>query len=303
MHPSKNAILGRDFCGIGADSIAVALAAGLPDGDGQALREVEVAPLTGRDEQWLNRRRRGWSLPQWVTRLLGEKVICRGRPLGAEEAARLSVVDRDFLILQLRMLTFGRDIWGITHCPHAACGAKLDFSFDLSSIKLPSNPVQNRITTWVGYGDHRIEFSYRQPNGLDQEAIAVLVFSDPYRAWLRLLARCIVGWESTPAVTAEFLDDLPRELLGDVDQTMAANTGTLDRDIEFTCAECQRGFVNTLDIQSYFWQELQYTSGNLWEEVHHLASFYHWSEADILSLTRWKRKLYLEFINRQRRYQ
>jgi hypothetical protein len=303
LQPSKNAIICRDFSGIGAESITTALAAGLPDSGRQALHQVEVEPLTGRDEQWLTHRRPDWSLPQWVTGLLGEKVIYRGRPIGTEKAARLSVVDRDFLILQLRMLTFGRDIWGITHCPHAACGAKLDFSFDLSSIKLPPHPVQRRITTCVGDGDDRIELSFRQPNGQDQKAIADLVFSDPYSAWLSLLTRCVIRWESRTAITAEFLDDLPRQLLSDIDHTMAGSTASLDRDIEFTCAECQRSFVNTLDMQSFFWQELQYGSWNLWEEVHQLASLYHWSEAEILSLTRWKRKLYLNLIKRQRAYQ
>jgi hypothetical protein len=303
LKPSKNAIISRDFSGIGSDSIPVALVADLPDSDRQVLREVVVEPLTGKDEQWLNRCSPGGNLPQWVTRLLGDKVLWRGKPIGAEEAARLSVVDRDLLILYLRMLTFGRQIWGITHCPQAPCDAKLDFTFDLSTIKLPPDPVQSPITTWAGSGDERIDFSFRQPNGLDQEAIADLVFSDPYQAWLTLLSRCIVKWESLDTVTAELLGDLPRELLRNVDQTMAAETGSLDWDIEFTCVECEHRFVTALDIQSYFWQELQFASQNLWEEVHHLAAFYHWSEADILSLTRWKRKLYLGIINQQRRYQ
>lgn len=303
MKPSKNAIISRDFSGIGSDSIAVALAAGLADSDRQAPPEVVVEPLTGRDEQWLTRRSREWNLPQWVTRLLGDKVVYRGNPIGTEAAARLSVVDRDLLILHLRMLTFGRDIWGITHCPQAACGAKMDFTFALSSIKLPPHPVQFQISTWAGQEDDRIEFSFRQPNGLDQEAIAGLVFSDPYLAGLSILSRCIVEWESLDTVTVEHLGDLPGELLRSVDQTMAAGTGSLDWDIEFTCVECEHRFVTALDIQSYFWQELQFSSQNIWQEVHHLASFYHWSEADILSLTRWKRKLYLGFINRQRRDQ
>lgn len=303
MKPSKNAIIARDFAGIGSQSIAVPIAVDSSDADRQLPREVMVEPLTGRDEQELNVGSRPWSLPAWITRLLGDKVICRGRSIGAEAAARLSVLDRDLLILHLRMLTFGREIWGLTHCPQAACQAKLDFSFDLSSLKLPQDPPDGLLSSRVTKDGVHLEFSFRQPNGLDQEAIAAMVFSDPYLAWLTLLSRCIVRWDTQDSLTAEQLGELPREVLQSVDQIMAAKTGSLDWDIEFTCDECGRRFVKVLDIQSYFWQELQFSSLDIWEEVHRLAWFYHWSEGDILSLTRWKRKFYLGFITQQRHAQ
>lgn len=303
MKPSKNAIIARDFAGIGEQSMAVALTADRTDTDLQLAREVMVEPLTGRDEEQLTGRSRPWSLPAWVTRLLGDKVVSLGRPIGAEAAARLSVVDRDLLILHLRRLTFGREIWGVTHCPRATCKAKLDFTFDLASLKLPPDREKRLISSRVANAAGSLEFSFRQPDGQDQEAIAELVFSDPYLAWLTLLSRCIVRWEGQDHLTAEKLGELPRDLLQSVDQIMSAKTASLDWDIEFTCDECSRRFVKVLDIQSYFWQELQFSSRDIWEEVHRLAWFYHWSEAEILSLTRWKRKLYLGFINQQRHAQ
>ncbi len=293
-------MLSRDFSGIGSDSIMVTLASGLPGSNRADIQDVVVEPLTGQDEQWLDRRGQGWSLPNWVTRLLGARVFYEGMPVGADKAARLSVVDRDLLILYLRMLTFGQEIWGITYCPHRSCGAKLDFTFDLSSLKLPPQPPQFLESSTVSIGEKQIEFSFREPNGLDQAAIDGLMVIDHYQAWLKLLTRCLVKWEDTDSVTTEILGDLPREILLTIDQTMAANMGSLDWDIEFICVECKQSFRSTLDIQSYFWQELQFSNQNLWEEIHHLAFFYHWSEADILALSRWKRKMYLGFISRQR---
>lgn len=303
MKPSKNAIIARNFAGIGEQSIGVALTLDRTDSNRQLPREVIVEPLTGRDEAQLTGGSRQWSLPAWVTRLLGDKVVSRGRPIGAEAAARLPVVDRDLLILHLRMLTFGREIWGLTRCPRATCKVKLDFTFDLASLELPPDhekgPTSGRVANAAG----SLDFSFRQPDGLDQEAIAELVFSDPYLAWLTLMSRCIVRWEGQDSLTAEKLGELPRDLLQELDQIMAAKTASLDWDIEFTCDECGRRFVKVLDIQSYFWQELQFSSRDIFEEVHRLAYFYHWSETDILSLTRWKRRLYLGFINQQRQTQ
>ena len=37
-----------------------------------------------------------------------------------------------------------------------------------------------------------------------------------------------------------------------------------------------------------------------YDEVHTLASHYHWSEADILDLPQAKRRLYIDLINRAR---
>jgi hypothetical protein len=299
LKPSKNAIISRDFSGFGADSMTVALCSGLPDKELGTIRDVVVEPLTGKDEQRLSCRDDGWRLPAWVTRLLGDKIFFEGQPLGAERAARLSVIDRDLLILCLRTLTFGRKIWGITNCPHQRCGVKLDFTFDLSFVVLPPVPLSTIKSSSVSKGADRFDFSFREPNGLDQAAIAALAVSDPYAAWLNLCAGCIVKWGAADGISTEMLRELPREILLALDQSMAANMETLDWDIKLTCVDCEQSFVSTLDIQAYFWQELQFSSENLWEEIHLLALFYHWSEADILSLTRWKRKLYLGFINRQ----
>jgi len=299
VKPSKSAILSRDFSGIGSDSMMVTLASGLPDSNQGDIQDVVVEPLTGWDEQWLDPGSREWSLSRWVTKLLGAKVLHYGVPIETDKASRLSVVDRDLLSLHLRMLTFGQEIWGITHCSHESCDAKLDFTFDLSCLKVLPRPPQTLESSTVSIGEKQVEISFREPNGLDQAAIADIMSSDPYKAWLTLLARCLVKWEDADFVTTEILGDLPRETLLAIDRVMAAGMGSLDRDIEFTCTECRHNFSATIDIQSYFWQELQYSSQNLWEEIHHLAFFYHWSEADILTLPRWKRKMYLGFIGRQ----
>jgi hypothetical protein len=299
LKPSKSAILSRDFSGIGSDSMMVTLASGLPDSNLGDIRDVAVEPLTGWDEQWLDPGSGDWSLSGWVTRLLGAKVLHHGVPIETDKASRLSVVDRDLLILYLRMLTFGQEIWGVTQCSHESCGAKLDFTFDLSCLKVLPRPPRALESSMVSIGEKQVEFSFREPNGLDQSAIAGIMIGDPYKAWLTLLARCILKWEDADFVTTEILGDLPPETLLAIDGVMAAGTGSMDRDIEFTCTECRRSFSATIDIPSFFCQELQYSSENLWEEIHHLAFFYHWTETDILALPRWKRKMYLGFISRQ----
>jgi hypothetical protein len=73
---------------------------------------------------------------------------------------------------------------------------------------------------------------------------------------------------------------------------------SFDWDLEIMCSECTKPFISTLDIQALFWEELQMTKEDFWNEVHQLAFYYHWSEAEILSLSRWRRKMYLNHIRR-----
>ena len=300
MRPSKSAIISRDFFGLGSEKIEVRLISGLQNQTKETDHRVLLEPLTGKEEESIFWNTRDWCLPKWVNLLLSQKVYLHGQPLGEEKTGQLSVVDRDLLFLYLRMLTFGTELWGITHCPQKACHAKLDFTFDLSSLSIPkakqTSFVSSASALWE-FGE--IPFKYREPNGLDQIVIADLMTTNPHAAWLTLLSQCIIQWDQQTGITANDLIQLPAIILDQVDAIISDNMNTLDRDIAFTCAHCNRKFVKTLDIQAFFWEELRFASANFQEEVHYLAFFYHWSEQDILNLTRWKRKLYLNFIKKQ----
>ncbi len=55
----------------------------------------------------------------------------------------------------------------------------------------------------------------------------------------------------------------------------------------------------TIRYTYFFFKELKGDLKELYKEVHTLASHYHWSENEILDLTRNKRKEYLELINNE----
>ncbi len=299
LKPSKSAIMSRDFSGCGSGIVEVNLLAGLEDSTGEKIRKVLLEPLTGGDEQWITNVGSGWSLPMWVSRVLGEKATHGGKPLGENRAASLFTADRDLLMLYLRMLTFGQWTWGVVRCPDKQCGAGMDFTFDLATLELPTvggfAPVHS---AEVDHESRAIELHFREPDGQDQEAVAGIASTSPYHAWLTLISRCIVQWEDAPGISRERLGELPPGVKRAIDRVMADAICSIDWDIELTCPECGRGFASTLDIQALFREELRYCEEDLWEEVHQLAFYYHWFEADIFSLTRWKRKMYLGYIQK-----
>lgn len=299
LRPSKSALLCRDFSAFGSRGLEVALPVGIATREGPVIRQVRLEPLTGRDEQWLSQVVDDGNLPRWVTLLLDEKVCWPGKPLGEKGARQLPLVDRDMLILRLRMLTFGPEIWAVAQCPHGDCGMKLDCTFDLASLKVPRchEPENDRAGTVEDRGTV-VAFSFREPNGADQEAMVEAEHPSAAEAGLDLMARCLVQWGGATEISKEMLEGLSPEALLELDRVIADNVTSFDWDIRLTCAECGRPFVSSLNIQPFFWEELQYTAGDLWEDVHEIALHYHWSEAEILSLSRWKRKMYLNHIHR-----
>ncbi len=75
-----------------------------------------------------------------------------------------------------------------------------------------------------------------------------------------------------------------------VDLTLAAH-----------CPECDREFTVPFDLQGFFLAECQTSRDFLYREVHYLAYHYHWSEHEILALTREKRRKYIAILAEEQR--
>jgi hypothetical protein len=64
-----------------------------------------------------------------------------------------------------------------------------------------------------------------------------------------------------------------------------------------TCPQCAHQWQAPLDIVSFLWSEVHAWAIRLLREIHELASAYGWSEAEILALSPWRRRAYLELVN------
>ena len=68
----------------------------------------------------------------------------------------------------------------------------------------------------------------------------------------------------------------------------------LSGEINGQCPECGARVSFWFDVQSYVQRELYFDAEFLYEDVHQLATRYHWSEEKILSLPRQRRMQYVE---------
>ena len=199
--------------------------------------------------------------PEWPTATLADT------PLAA----------RDARVLALRTAMFGSRFNGITECP--GCDSPLEFGFDLAGLDADSAACETVTDSGL---------RLRLPNSRDLAAATggfSAAFAEADAASRALLRRCClnepdeVDWSL--ALYAEAQASL--EILGE----------RLGQALEFRCEDCGRTWTTPLDICDWLWREIEQGARGLLDEVHSLASRYHWSERDILAMGSQRRAAYL----------
>jgi hypothetical protein len=264
-------------------TIAVPLPAGLIVED-RRLSQAELRPLSGHEEEWLSRRR-GQPSARTTTGLLAACLVGLGDAVVTDDLVRqLLVGDRDYLILSLRRMTLGDRFQSVLSCP--ACDAPMDVGFDADDV-----PIERRPQTAAAYtlelgppSEPSRTIRFRLPTGGDQEAVLGL---DEAAAADALLDRCILDDGGAP------LSPQDRDAVVTAMDRLAPQ---LDLELDLTCPECGYRFVVPFDVTTFFFQEMGINGAQLLRETHVLALAYHWSEADILSLGRDRRRAYLELL-------
>ena len=260
----------------------------LPGGlliDGQIRRDFSFKPMTGFIERAIAESGLVAStLPQQVTAILTTSLYkVAGLPINRELVLSLSSGDRLFLILQLEAHITPAAKWLTSTCQH--CKELIQFQYKPGSMpvkKAGENFPQTSLT--LSLADVRI----RVPNGADEEYIAQMG-TRASNTLERLLSRLIN--EPDCSVDIDSLTTNDKELIDNTLELMAVQPGV---SVSINCPFCNH--QQQILIDNYAW--LNAETDNLDEEIHTLACQYHWSENDILNLTRNRRKRYLQLIEK-----
>jgi len=206
-----------------------------------------------------------------------------------DRLAALSIGQRDAHLLNLRQSAFGPQMTSLATCP--ACSRPSELSFTVSSVRVDptSNPPGPRTLTHADY-----EGEFRLPDTNDLTAVSSAL--DPTDNRRRLLERCLLNVRCNGQAVS--IDQLPDELKTAVADRMAETDPQADVQLSLTCPDCGYRWLAPLDILSYLWAEIHAWAIRLLRDIHTLASAYGWREADILSLSPWRRQVYLEMIDR-----
>jgi hypothetical protein len=274
--------------------------------DGILHREVELAVLSGREEELLAQRRNRESA-SLVTALLSRCVKRLGsiEPLSEEMARRLLVADRQFLLLKLREITFGDRVEATVTCPWPDCGKTVDINFSIADIPVKSSrdmgssysiELSEDAAFTTADGKCSREVVFRLPNGGDQETVSPLLRDNEARALSLLLERCICRIGSLENPNAESLRQLSPLARMEIEKAMADRAPHIELDMETDCPECSRAFNMPFDLHNFFFGQMRTSLDLLYREVHYLAYHYHWSETEIMDMPREKRHLYIEVL-------
>ena len=180
---------------------------------------------------------------------------------GEPSPERLTIGARDRRLLALREAWFGPVCRSVADCP--ACGVTLEMAFD----------TRRMIVGTSADGDH-----FRLPDSRDLLAVADCLDVDEARALLA--ARCGDGELDAYALSEAMSEADPD---GDIS-------------LRVTCAACGGGWEVLFDPASVLWRELDAAAMDALRDVDALASAYGWSEREILSMSRERRRAYLDMV-------
>lgn len=264
--------------------------------DGTHHEEAVLRPLDGDDEAFLLEASESLLPAQRTTALLARCLTRLGplSPVTTEAAASLTAGDREALLLHLRRLTLGEHLQCVLDCPDPHCGERMDLDLQVSDLLLPSYPQAQEWyeTTITENGDtYRVRF--RLPTGAHQEEAAVLARSDPQAAVDLLLRSCV---ERVTTENDQSVENLPPVVINHLSTLMSKLDPQAELMLDLTCPACDHSFSALFDAAAYLFQELDNQARHIYREVHLLAFYYHWSEAEIMGMTPGKRRLYLDLL-------
>ena len=202
--------------------------------------------------------------------------------------ASLSIGQRDAYLLTLREITFGDRMNAWADCPE--CSERLEFSMKTSQMRLVElrEPEAEEYIMQVG----EWELQYRLANSWD---LAKIVGErDWEKAARRLRQRCLIR-ASLSGEEVEY-NDLPEAVIEKMVESIAAADPQAEILLDLNCPACGHNWQVMLDIVWFIWKEIGAKARRILQEVHVLARFYGWSEADILSMSTVRRQYYLSLV-------
>lgn len=246
--PSVNT-LGEDDI-VPPPSGEVELLAGLYNSfTGELTTTAEVRELTGADEEAISK------ISDYSRSLL--TLLERGTVKIGEEPAtkvildKLLAGDRDYLLMKIRIATFGKDLELSGNCPH--CDAlqeiTLDLEKDVPLTKLSDPTADRTLSVECRVGTAIVEY----PNGVVQRKLIESKDKNPAELDTQLLAQCVVQINDDPSITETHIRALGiqdrRTLLRAISEK---NPGPeLDKIVK-TCTACGQEVPTPLTLADIF---------------------------------------------------
>ena len=224
-------------------------------------RRIVFAALTGADE------RVGADADADAGAMLDRLALDQDGAVSGPALDELSVGDRDRALAALYGTIYGNDIVADAVC--AACTGRYEIRFDLAELSASRRPDGSAAgdPPVIAMGKSKMRLPrWTDIAGSPDSLLARLTLSGPVP-------------DAEPAARA-----------------IEAADPSLELDLAGTCPECGGAQAVPFSMTAFLDAALRRDRAFLMREVHLLASAYHWSHAEILSLTRAERQGYARLL-------
>ena len=188
--------------------------------------------------------------------------------------------------MKLRTYLFGDVLDCAATCP--SCGQALEFSLSIAALLEQHREGEDVMNASLAECD----VTARLPTSLD--VIEASRAKSPDEAKTMLFQLCVVS-SSRNGVPVP-VRELPIDVVNEVTRLMEENDPISAFTTALDCPHCARRWEAPFDIGGFLWNEIQNWAIALLRDVHALAVTYGWSEAEILSLSPARRRMYLEMV-------
>ncbi len=238
---------------------------GLTDEEGSGDRSVTLRKMTGKEEAILADRRYQRNGGKLVTKLIHSCLVRVGEEPsnGQATVSNMYSADRNYLLLKLRVITFGPELETTYTCP--ACSDTITIFEDLD--ELPVRRLSNGssaedvfVELEDGYydkeGQIHTSLTLRLPTGADEEAVAPQLRKNASLGKNALLARCMKSLGDVPVHRLNALGTRIMQELTMTDRRLidrALNDGAPGVDLvrHVDCPTCGHEFTTTLDLSRF----------------------------------------------------
>lgn len=191
-----------------------------------------------------------------------------------DPADSLPVGRRDRALIGLRRRLFGDRMHCAGNCPR--CAARVELDLDLGRMQADAPPAELALVRMNG-GAWRL----RPPTTRDIARVLAAPVSGRVEALVR---RCAL--DPLP-------DPLPPGLVAAASVALQEADPDAEITLALTCPDCGTDWEAPFDIAACLWGDVVLAARRLLREVHHLATAYGWSEAEILAVPPRRRREYL----------
>ncbi len=243
----------------------VELPVGYLDEDSRLHRQAVLRKMTGQEEALLADRKLRKNAGKLVTELLASclRELGEVKPVTRQVVSKLTSLDRNYLLMELRKITFGNELEANYTCP--ACDETNTIVEDLEELPvrrlngegIPEIVVQLEDCFEDRDGELYNTMVFRLPTGSDEEKTASIARENTSHGNNALLSRCLLTLGDMPQSRREALGTkiMQNLTMGDrarIDWAFRKEVPGVDLTRDITCERCGRDFHTTLDLTRFF---------------------------------------------------